>query len=118
MGSLASGRESLNFAPLRRSPPSEVLFYGNPTPFHLEVLLPGSRLSAVSATPVALRAATRCVASHRVTERANGVVCQVRGSQSDGRRALLLAECGEDAPGMALREEKRGGEGDAGVCSA
>ncbi|EFN74752.1 hypothetical protein EAG_01932 [Camponotus floridanus] len=34
------------------------------------------------------------------------------------RRALLLAECGEDAPGMARREEKRGDEGDADVCSA
>lgn len=58
-----------------------------------------SYLSAASATPVALRVALR------VAARANGVVCRVRGSQSDGRRALLLAERGEGTPGTAREKE-------------
>lgn len=37
----------------------------------------------------------QCVATRRVTARANGVVCRVRGSQPNGKRALL-AERGED----------------------
>lgn len=92
--------------------PLGVLLYGNRTPGFLSrmkthppkpVICRPHQLATTRSHCAPWRVASRRIASHRIA-RANGVVCQrVRGSQPDGRRALLLAERGRERQRRAER---------------
>lgn len=76
-----------------------VLLYGNRISVRRKLSPEAGYLPTTSANW--LHRAMRRDATRRVAARVNGVVCRVRGSQPDGKRALLLAECRESTPGTS-----------------
>jgi len=99
---------SLNFDSL----PPEVLLYRNRTPVYCRKLSSEASYLPTASANWLHRAMRRDAC--RVAARANGVMCRVRGSHPDGKRALLLAERREGTPGTRVQRERGGGTGERG----